>query len=102
HQRDVLLVCHTATPLVVTRSHCCRPTAGFREGVRAAGPGSLGPTSSSTHLTRPVDRQVVRRDDVALLREGTQVDLSSPSEEQGDHSTASLADEMIGGAGLGL
>jgi len=44
----------------------------------------------------------VRRDDVALLREGTQVDLSSPSEEQVDHSTASLADEMIVRAGLGI
>jgi hypothetical protein len=29
-----------------------------------------------------MDRQVVRLDDVALLREGTQVDLSSPSQEQ--------------------
>jgi hypothetical protein len=44
----------------------------------------------------------VRRDDVTRLREGTQVDLSSPSQEQVDHSTASLADEMIVRAGFGI
>jgi hypothetical protein len=44
----------------------------------------------------------VRRDDVALLREGTQVELSSSSQEQVDHSTASLADEMIVLPGLGI
>jgi hypothetical protein len=49
-----------------------------------------------------MDRQVVRRDDVALLREGAQVELSSSSQEQIDHSTASLADEMIVLAGLGI
>jgi hypothetical protein len=49
-----------------------------------------------------MDRQAVRRDDVALLREGTQVELSSSSQEQVDHSTASLADEMIVLAGLGI
>ena len=49
-----------------------------------------------------MDRQVVRRDDVALLREGTQVELSSSSQEQVDHTTASLADEMIVLAGLGI
>jgi hypothetical protein len=49
-----------------------------------------------------VDRHVVRRDDVALLREGTQVYLSSSSEEQVDHATASHADEMIVLAGLGI
>jgi hypothetical protein len=49
-----------------------------------------------------MDRQLVRRDDVALLREGTQVYLSSSSEEQIDHPTASLADEMIVLAGLGI
>jgi hypothetical protein len=49
-----------------------------------------------------MDRQVVRRDDVALLREGTQVELTSSPEEQVDHSTASLADEMIVLAGLGI
>jgi len=47
-----------------------------------------------------VDRQVVHRDDVALPREGTQVCLSSASQEQVDHSIASLADEMIVLAGL--
>jgi hypothetical protein len=49
-----------------------------------------------------MDRQAVRRDDVALLHEGTQVSLSSSSQEQVDHSTASLADEMIVLAGLGI
>jgi len=49
-----------------------------------------------------MDRQVVRRDDVALLREGAQVELSSSSQEQVDHSTTSLADEMIVPAGLGI
>jgi len=49
-----------------------------------------------------MNRQVVRRDDVALLREGAQVDLSSSSQEHVDHSTASLADEMIVLAGLGI
>jgi hypothetical protein len=49
-----------------------------------------------------MDRQVVRRDDVALLREGTQIDRSSLAQEQVDHSTASLADEMIVLAGLGI
>src|SRR5438552_4190235 len=46
-------------------------------------------------FTLPMGRQVRRRDDVALLREGTQVDLSSSWEEQIDHPTASRADEMI-------
>ena len=49
-----------------------------------------------------MDRQGVRRDDVALLREGTQIDGSSLAEEQVDHSTASLADEVIVLAGLGI
>src|SRR4249920_3220232 len=49
-----------------------------------------------------MDCQVVRRDDVALLREGAQVELSSSSQEQVDHSAASLADEMIVLAGLGI
>jgi hypothetical protein len=49
-----------------------------------------------------MDRQVVRRDDVALLREGTQVYLSNSSEEQIDHPTAPLADEMVVLAGLGI
>jgi len=49
-----------------------------------------------------MNRQVVRRDDVASLREGAQVELSSSSQEQVDHSTASLADEMIVPAGLGI
>lgn len=49
-----------------------------------------------------MDCQVVRGDDVALLREGTQVSLSSSSQEQVDHSTASLADEMIVLPGLGI
>src|SRR5206468_3427055 len=66
---------------------------------RALGP--RGP-SSGTDLTHPMDRQGVRRDDVALLREGTQVDRSSLAQEQVDHSTASLADEMIVLAGLGI
>jgi hypothetical protein len=47
-----------------------------------------------------MDRQAVRRDDVALLREGTQVYRSSSSQEEVDHSTASLADEMIVRAGF--
>jgi hypothetical protein len=49
-----------------------------------------------------MDRQVVRRDDVALPRERTQVDLSSWSQEQVDHSIASLANEMVVLAGLGI
>ena len=49
-----------------------------------------------------MDRQCVRRDDVALLREGTQIDRSSFAQEQVHHSTASLADEMIVRAGLGI
>lgn len=49
-----------------------------------------------------MDRQGVRRDDVALLGEGTQIDRSSLAQEQVDHSTASLADEMIVLAGLGI
>jgi hypothetical protein len=49
-----------------------------------------------------MDRQGVRRDDVALLREGTQIDRSSLAQEQVDHSIASLADEMIVLAGLGI
>ena len=44
----------------------------------------------------------MRRDDVALLREGTQIDRKSLAQEQVDHSTASLADEMIVLAGLGI
>ena len=42
----------------------------------------------------------MRRDDVALLREGTQVEVSSSSQEEVDDSTASLTDEMIVPAGL--
>jgi hypothetical protein len=49
-----------------------------------------------------MDRQAVRRDEVALLRERTQVYLSSSSQEEVDHSTASLTDEMIVLAGLGI
>ena len=44
----------------------------------------------------------MRRDDVALPREGTQIDRSNSAQEQVDHSTASLADEMIVLAGLGI
>lgn len=44
----------------------------------------------------------MRRDDVALLRQGPQIDRSSLAQEQVDHSTASLADEMIVLAGLGI
>src|SRR4029453_671443 len=58
--------------------------------------------SSGTDLTHPMDRQGVRHDDVALLREGAQIDRSSLAQEQVDHSTASLADEMIVLAGLGI
>jgi hypothetical protein len=47
-----------------------------------------------------VDRHGVRRDDIALLGEGTQIDGSSLAQEQVDHPTASLADEMIVLAGL--
>jgi hypothetical protein len=49
-----------------------------------------------------MDRQGVCRDDVASLREGAQIDRSSLAQEQIDHSTASLADEMIVPAGLGI
>jgi hypothetical protein len=49
-----------------------------------------------------MDRQGVRHDDVALLREGAQIDRSRLAQEQVDHSTASLADEMIVRAGLGI
>jgi hypothetical protein len=49
-----------------------------------------------------MDRQGVCRDDVASLREGAQIDRSSLAREQIDHSTASLADEMIVPAGLGI
>src|SRR5207249_11345070 len=41
-------------------------------------------------------------DDVALLRERSQINLSSSPQEQVDHSAASLADEMIMLAGLGV
>ena len=44
----------------------------------------------------------MRHDDVALLREGTQIDRSNLAQEQIGHSTASLADEMIVLAGLGI
>ena len=44
----------------------------------------------------------MRRDDVALLRERSQVYPSSSPQEQVDHSTAFLADEMIMLAGLGV
>jgi len=64
--------------------------------------GTSRSPSSGTDLTHPMDRQCVRRDDVALLREGTQIDRSRLAEEQVDHSTASLADEMIVLAGLGI
>jgi len=49
-----------------------------------------------------MDRQIVRPDDKALPCEGAQIDLSSASQEQVDHSTASLADEMIVLARLGI
>jgi hypothetical protein len=49
-----------------------------------------------------MDRHGVRRDDVALLREGAQIDRSCLAQEQVDHSTASLADEMIVLASLGI
>jgi hypothetical protein len=49
-----------------------------------------------------MDRHGVRRDDVASLREGAQIDRSCLAQEQVDHSTASLADEMIVLAGLGI
>jgi len=49
-----------------------------------------------------MDRQGVRRDNVALLREETQIDRSSVAQEQVDYATASLADEMIVLAGLGI
>ena len=49
-----------------------------------------------------MDRQGVRRDDVTFLRERTQIDRSSLAQEQVGHSTASLADEMIVLAGLGI
>src|SRR5262249_28391426 len=66
----------------------------------AGGPGTAA--SSGTDLTDPMDHQVVRRDDVALPREGAQVYLSSSSQEQVNYSTASLADEMIVLPGLGI
>jgi hypothetical protein len=49
-----------------------------------------------------MDRHGVRRDDVASFREGAQIDRSCWAQEQVDHSTASLADEMIVLAGLGI
>jgi hypothetical protein len=49
-----------------------------------------------------MDRQGVRRHDVALLRERTQIAGSNLAREQVDHATASLADEMIVLAGLGI
>src|SRR5262249_31561488 len=66
----------------------------------ALSPG--GPASSRADLAEPADRQAVRRDDVALLRQCTQIYRSSSSHEQVDHSTASLADEMVVLAGLGI
>src|SRR5437870_13474049 len=75
-------------------------SSGFAKRSRRA-PRPRGP-SSGTDPTRPMDRQSVRRDDVALLREGTQIDRSSLAQKQVDHSTASLADEMIVLAGLGI
>jgi hypothetical protein len=58
--------------------------------------------SSGTRPTHPMDRQVVRRYDVTMLRERSQIDPSSSPQEQIDHSTAFLADEMIMLAGLGV
>jgi hypothetical protein len=49
-----------------------------------------------------MDRHGMRRDDVALLREKAQIDRSCLAQEQVDHSTASLAHEMIVLAGLGI
>jgi len=49
-----------------------------------------------------MDRQVVRRDDVTLLRKRSQIDPSSSPQEQVDDAAASLADEMIMLAGLGV
>jgi hypothetical protein len=49
-----------------------------------------------------MDRQGVRRDNVALPGERTQIDRSRWPKEQVDHSTASLADEMIVRPGLGI
>ena len=49
-----------------------------------------------------MDRQVARRDYVALLHEWTQVYLPRSSQEQIDHSTASLTDEMVVLVGLGI
>src|SRR4029434_5537534 len=64
---------------------------------RALGP--RGP-SSGTDMTHPEHREGVTQDDVALLREGAQIDRSSLAQDQVDHSTASVADEMIVLAGL--
>src|SRR5213593_3734996 len=85
----------------LTPSFCAGggPPLASQPSRRALGP--RGP-SSGTDLTHPMDRQGVRRDDVALLREGTQIDRSNWAQEQVDHSTASLADEMIVLAGLGI
>jgi hypothetical protein len=49
-----------------------------------------------------MDRQGVRRDDIPLLCEGTQIDRSGFAQEQVDHSTTSVADEMIVPTGLGI
>jgi hypothetical protein len=49
-----------------------------------------------------MDRQVVCGDDVALLREGTEIDPLGSPQEQVDHSTAPRADEMIVRAGHGI
>src|SRR2546422_5258703 len=103
HQGDVVLVGHTSTPLLVNHPHCCRHT-GLSSGVarrRTRGPGK--PTSRGRGRTHSMDRQVVRHDDVAVLRERGQIYPSSGApQEQVIHSTASLADEMIVLAGLGV
>jgi hypothetical protein len=44
----------------------------------------------------------VRRHDVSIFREPSQVDPSSPLQKQVDHSAASLANEMIMLTGLGV
>ncbi len=49
-----------------------------------------------------MDHQVARRDHVALLHEPTQIYLPRSSQEQVDHSTASLTDEMIVLVDLGI
>ena len=67
-----LSVATVAGALVLTAA-----ALAFSQGPQGPPRGGGGPTSSGTDLAHPMDRQVVRRDNVAALRERGQVYPSS-------------------------